>query len=99
MAESPHAPPQEQTHPSEQREAQSRDPERSTPGEDVTAYPVFESLHSARVSTARTRPAPRPLLRPRVNARPTAQHRSVDRSEEHTSELQSRPHLVCRLLL
>src|SRR3989442_5951576 len=25
--------------------------------------------------------------------------RIVDRSEEHTSELQSRPHLVCRLLL
>src|SRR5690554_7107290 len=25
--------------------------------------------------------------------------RSADRSEEHTSELQSRPHLVCRLLL
>src|SRR5690554_7673117 len=25
--------------------------------------------------------------------------RRVDRSEEHTSELQSRPHLVCRLLL
>src|SRR3989442_6051362 len=24
---------------------------------------------------------------------------SADRSEEHTSELQSRPHLVCRLLL
>src|SRR3989442_4624692 len=24
---------------------------------------------------------------------------SEDRSEEHTSELQSRPHLVCRLLL
>src|SRR5690554_7496536 len=24
---------------------------------------------------------------------------SVSRSEEHTSELQSRPHLVCRLLL
>src|SRR5436305_6704698 len=24
---------------------------------------------------------------------------SFDRSEEHTSELQSRPHLVCRLLL
>src|SRR5579872_7555215 len=23
----------------------------------------------------------------------------IDRSEEHTSELQSRPHLVCRLLL
>src|SRR5690554_7396680 len=26
-------------------------------------------------------------------------HRSNIRSEEHTSELQSRPHLVCRLLL
>src|SRR2546422_8461065 len=26
-------------------------------------------------------------------------HRIVDRSEEHTSELQSRLHLVCRLLL
>src|SRR5436305_15221377 len=26
-------------------------------------------------------------------------HRVVERSEEHTSELQSRPHLVCRLLL
>src|SRR5690554_7758152 len=25
--------------------------------------------------------------------------KKVDRSEEHTSELQSRPHLVCRLLL
>src|SRR3989442_11703564 len=27
------------------------------------------------------------------------QHIHDDRSEEHTSELQSRPHLVCRLLL
>src|SRR3989442_14387418 len=26
-------------------------------------------------------------------------HREGGRSEEHTSELQSRPHLVCRLLL
>src|SRR3989442_7607141 len=26
-------------------------------------------------------------------------HGASDRSEEHTSELQSRPHLVCRLLL
>src|SRR3989442_4912162 len=26
-------------------------------------------------------------------------HRAMKRSEEHTSELQSRPHLVCRLLL
>src|SRR3989442_13291749 len=26
-------------------------------------------------------------------------HNFIERSEEHTSELQSRPHLVCRLLL
>src|SRR5690554_7341403 len=29
----------------------------------------------------------------------TTHHRQQGRSEEHTSELQSRPHLVCRLLL
>src|SRR3989337_410177 len=44
-----------------------------------------------------TRPAPRPLPpRPRSpRPRPSA----PPRSEEHTSELQSRYHLVCRLLL
>src|SRR5439155_22850900 len=31
--------------------------------------------------------------------RPHRRHRGGDRSEEHTSELQSRGHLVCRLLL
>src|SRR3989442_11889780 len=37
----------------------------------------------------------------RACARATATTRSLKlkRSEEHTSELQSRPHLVCRLLL
>src|SRR3989442_10278762 len=30
---------------------------------------------------------------------PTAKSAATMRSEEHTSELQSRPHLVCRLLL
>src|SRR4249920_4007164 len=30
---------------------------------------------------------------------PTSARPSARRSEEHTSELQSRPHLVCRLLL
>src|SRR5436305_4293941 len=30
---------------------------------------------------------------------PAALHGHHERSEEHTSELQSRPHLVCRLLL
>src|SRR5687768_17718109 len=41
----------------------------------------------------------RPLLRPRnTNAERHDPARAV-RSEEHTSELQSRLHLVCRLLL
>src|SRR6266498_5118562 len=39
---------------------------------------------------------PHPDERPR---RRGAQGRRGRRSEEHTSELQSRPHLVCRLLL
>src|SRR3989442_7673363 len=38
--------------------------------------------------------APR-MVRAPARRRPTPR----DRSEEHTSELQSRPHLVCRLLL
>src|SRR5690554_7669963 len=33
----------------------------------------------------------------RINA--AARQEATERSEEHTSELQSRPHLVCRLLL
>src|SRR5436305_11479463 len=33
-----------------------------------------------------------------INGCSTSRHRQA-RSEEHTSELQSRPHLVCRLLL
>src|SRR5687768_18281827 len=39
-------------------------------------------------------PPTRPVLRPAAMPIP-----SVPRSEEHTSELQSRLHLVCRLLL
>src|SRR5215813_15216571 len=35
----------------------------------------------------------------RRSERPAARLRAGGRSEEHTSELQSRPHLVCRLLL
>src|SRR5690554_7508925 len=41
--------------------------------------------------------APRPPTRSEPDERTRENHR--DRSEEHTSELQSRPHLVCRLLL
>src|SRR5690554_7760446 len=35
----------------------------------------------------------------RITNEPTAAALAYGRSEEHTSELQSRPHLVCRLLL
>src|SRR5690554_7279661 len=37
--------------------------------------------------------------RMRVASRDWWASRRITRSEEHTSELQSRPHLVCRLLL
>src|SRR5205809_8133563 len=37
--------------------------------------------------------------RGRTSSRPRAQRRGPPRSEEHTSELQSRLQLVCRLLL
>src|SRR5207253_8566961 len=40
----------------------------------------------------------RPRLSRRAPPRPRARHEGP-RSEEHTSELQSRGHLVCRLLL
>src|SRR3712207_8143990 len=44
----------------------------------------------------RTRP---PADRPAAAARRSAARAGPDRSEEHTSELQSRQYLVCRLLL
>src|SRR5436305_10846716 len=40
-----------------------------------------------------------PLRRGRCTATGRSPRRRGIRSEEHTSELQSRPHLVCRLLL
>src|SRR2546422_2065144 len=39
------------------------------------------------------------LGRPAAEARPVRERDGAARSEEHTSELQSRLHLVCRLLL
>src|SRR5436305_9472387 len=38
-------------------------------------------------------------VRIRAKKKRTRQRQRLWRSEEHTSELQSRPHLVCRLLL
>src|SRR3712207_8919521 len=40
-----------------------------------------------------------PSLKIHVDERPGQVHRHIGRSEEHTSELQLRQYLVCRLLL
>src|SRR5437870_7963696 len=56
--------------------------------------------HNARSAGCARRSAPSPprlLAKGRVNLR--QRYGSQSRSEEHTSELQSRGHLVCRLLL
>src|SRR5690554_7501699 len=45
------------------------------------------------------RRSPRAHFHPPRRTVETAERTQVSRSEEHTSELQSRPHLVCRLLL
>src|SRR3712207_8463099 len=46
----------------------------------------------------RTRPSPTITTKEQITG-PTARARRYRRSEEHTSELQSRQYLVCRLLL
>src|SRR5215469_18981383 len=56
------------------------------------------SLHDALPISRRAPPAPRPS-RPDPCGTSAAAYRPPPRSEEHTSELQSRRDLVCRLLL
>src|SRR5436305_2576315 len=75
---------------------------------DLHSFPTRRSsdLRTTAMSRSRCRRAAR-ISRPAVSAErcsgsasaPPARPSSVARSEEHTSELQSRPHLVCRLLL
>src|SRR5690625_7470094 len=64
----------------------------------LVAPPVLHSFPTRRSSDLRACPnwsaTPRPRSPP-----PWMTSRSPTRSEEHTSELQSRGHLVCRLLL
>src|SRR5207247_6212788 len=60
----------------------------------VACEVVFEELQIASVAVTRLRAAP--CVRSRSRARSEAESRG--RSEEHTSELQSRVELVCRLL-
>src|SRR5690348_17668132 len=59
------------------------------------------SLHDALPICARCRASRRPTSPPAwSSSRPPSEWRRADgRSEEHTSELQSPVHLVCRLLL
>src|SRR2546422_6962514 len=58
-----------------------------------TLFPYTTLFRSPTISSATTRPGESSRPPP---ARPPA---TTSRSEEHTSELQSRLHLVCRLLL
>src|SRR5687768_18058172 len=59
---------------------------------------TFLATISAELSSERNR-LRRSLSNPKLSIFPERIVRSVVRSEEHTSELQSRLHLVCRLLL
>src|SRR6266498_3467168 len=73
-------------------------------GEGVLGAPELAPNWSAGVWSARSRPparagsSPSTPPSPYAHGRPTQNISVRPRSEEHTSELQSRPHLVCRLL-
>src|SRR5687768_18364896 len=60
---------------------------------------LFRSPHRRARPRREDRPARQDRLRGGVLLLPHAQQCDAARSEEHTSELQSRLHLVCRLLL
>src|SRR2546429_5955322 len=62
-----------------------------------TLFPYTTLFRSSNLEKARTRGASVKLSRRRGGG--IASGRCVPRSEEHTSELQSRLHLGCRLLL
>src|SRR5258708_8843896 len=69
-----------------------------------TLFPYTTLFRSRRPASARSGDAiSPPPLRRRTAALPAARsarrNRRPDRSEEHTSELQSPDHIVCRLLL
>src|SRR3989442_6554341 len=61
----------------------------------VTAGVELVDLHTKKVLFAN----PNYVFREEYQVSQTAANLFEERSEEHTSELQSRPHLVCRLLL
>src|SRR3989442_7970010 len=68
-----------------------------------TLFP-YTTLFRSKIAPARLRALPEVQTCVRCQDRLERRGRQlelepVERSEEHTSELQSRPHLVCRLLL
>src|SRR5689334_24228485 len=68
-------------------------------GKRMRAKPVAAEAATTKCSAARTHnPAPSAGLHSQARLRAQA-HAMRMRSEEHTSELQSQFHLVCRLLL
>src|SRR5258708_12391726 len=74
-----------------------RRPPRSTLFPYTTLF--RSSTHSPRRSAGLTGSRTRPSVAIRRGSRPPRDSRCRPRSEEHTSELQSPDHLVCRLLL
>src|SRR5687768_18288479 len=63
-----------------------------------TLFPYTTLFRSSTRRRSASRPAPA-CSAPPPTRRPRTSGRARPRSEEHTSELQSRLHLVCRLLL
>src|SRR5690554_7685829 len=77
-----------------------RRPPRSTLFPYTTLFRSAAVQRPPEVGFSRARPRRRPLPPPPCRRFPPEERpRRAPRSEEHTSELQSRPHLVCRLLL
>src|SRR3989442_8544041 len=77
-----------------------RRPPRSTLFPYTTLFrSPLEHRHRGRLHLQLERDEERQPLRLGVGRRHRGEGVAVLRSEEHTSELQSRPHLVCRLLL
>src|SRR5690606_41139833 len=71
-------------------------PNRATFAIGATDWGFYLNFHE----TGTVKMAARPWLRPALDAvGARAVQEAGDRSEEHTSELQSRENLVCRLLL
>src|SRR3989442_1893076 len=64
-----------------------------------TLFPYTTLFRSSRSIASPTSTRPRRSSRRSSRSIPDTRSRGTPRSEEHTSELQSRPHLVCRLLL